>query len=800
MKHTISIILVVAVILSVLTGCGATGKHLTGGTSISSDPFTCYTCKADLHDYRDLVESWTTTYKPKKFDSLEEGSYTIFEIKAPNGYRLPLLNYRYFTVESGSEGIYVNFVNTAMSASVKIKKTDKSGNLLPNATLELVCTNYNPVKVIGRWNTNEENPKVFSDLPLGNYSIREINAPDGFYFTSPTNFTITSSDDMKTLEYTVVNNPTVVRIKKVDSSGNALAGAELELYGPDGELIKAWTSTTNYREFKGLLIGEEYTIKETQAPDGYAVSASKTFVVSPDEPDQTITFENKRLPNVGVIKLDENGNHIGGANLSLEKQLSDGSWSKVDSWTSTEYSTTGPSMAYVRITDSAFNIQAGEYLIIAKSGNKFYAMKREGTGTGLSAVLLQNMTGLSDILDASAVDEALSWMVTVSGSGVRSTYKFGDGGQNYLYVSSSPTALNYGANEGSVFNGSATSHGYKFYTSATRSVWFTFNGSEFVANTNSAAVSEVYLFKKQLADVSDTHIVAGLSLGKYRIFETNAPDGYVVSSPVEFTLTEKNYGKLVGIEMYNYPTETDFLKLNEDGAPFPGAKLAVIAKNIATEEETVIEQWVSTMEPHTIKGLLTDEQATARSIRYYLRELEAPAGCKKADDVLFFVGNGEETVTVTMTNIRRATLLIEKIDENGNPLADAVMSLEILVDDEWQPLKQWTTTAEAFDCGVLDDGTYRLSEIEAPKGYLRIVPVEIQILGKEYKIGNATWATVGPDMTIRVQAIDRSTLTVPTGIFFKGLLPTLAMTLTGLAVVTVYTGARLTRRVKARRK
>ena len=66
----------------------------------------------------------------------------------------------------------------------------------------------------------------------------------------------------------IANNQTVVNISKVDAeTGEELAGATLELYGPDGDLIETWETSDIPHVITGLPVGEGYVLKETIAPE-----------------------------------------------------------------------------------------------------------------------------------------------------------------------------------------------------------------------------------------------------------------------------------------------------------------------------------------------------------------------------------------------------------------------------------------------------------------------------------------------------------------------------------------------------
>lgn len=138
------------------------------------------------------------------------------------------------------------------------------------------------------------------------YTITEKNYSDEGYYTSSTGDTISTIVAGTTKSATFTNHiPTspgpggaLVRIYKVDSeSGTPLAGAEFTLYDSSGKAIR-WVTTdgNGYAWFANLPNGN-YTIKETQAPYGYAVSPSSiSLQATGGYTEYTVTNVLKGLP------------------------------------------------------------------------------------------------------------------------------------------------------------------------------------------------------------------------------------------------------------------------------------------------------------------------------------------------------------------------------------------------------------------------------------------------------------------------------------------------------------------------
>ena len=145
--------------------------------------------------------------------------------------------------------------------------------------------------------------------------------------------------------FVITNTITSVKISKVDiTDQKELAGAHIQVIDKDGNVVDEWDSTWESHEVTGLKTGETYILRETVAPDGYAVTADTTFVLKEDgtlDKDNTSTtiaddgrllVEDSRT-SVKVSKVDiSDGEELEGAHI----QIIDGDGNIVDEWDSTK--------------------------------------------------------------------------------------------------------------------------------------------------------------------------------------------------------------------------------------------------------------------------------------------------------------------------------------------------------------------------------------------------------------------------------------------------------------------------------
>ena len=143
------------------------------------------------------------------------------------------------------------------------------------------------------------------------------------------------------------------------------------------------------------------------------------------------------------------------------------------------------------------------------------------------------------------------------------------------------------------------------------------------------------------------HIVSKLGAGEYVLKEIAAPDGYVIATDIKFTVdvygnvivenveatvTSENGNPL--IVMVDDTTKVQISKQDiTTGEELPGATLQII-----DEDGNVVEERVSTNEPHMIEGKLIAGK------KYTLKEIIAPEGYEIANEIKFTV-NADGTVT-----------------------------------------------------------------------------------------------------------------------------------------------------------
>ncbi len=209
-------------------------------------------------------------------------------------------------------------------AKITILKTDTEGKPLAGAEFALYDANGNVVAVKL---TGDDGLAEFNNLvPFTKYSIRETAAP--VKHTGSNEVIVVTTGDGTHHEFIVENeyvpdNAKVI-VKKVDTDGNALEGAEFTLYDDEGEVVEVIaTGQDGLAVFEDLAPYEDYVIKETAAPWGYLASDEELEVKTGDGSLHEFTVVNEENPVVGSItiaKIDKDDERLEGAKLGLFDQ------------------------------------------------------------------------------------------------------------------------------------------------------------------------------------------------------------------------------------------------------------------------------------------------------------------------------------------------------------------------------------------------------------------------------------------------------------------------------------------------
>ena len=239
---------------------------------------------------------------------------------------------------------------------------------------------------------------------------------------------------------------------------------------------------------------------------------------------------------------------------------------------------------------------------------------------------------------------------------------------------------------------------------------------------------------------SEPHLIeAVLAAGKsYTLRETIAPDGYVLTTDITFTVNAD--GTVTEVEMADDTTKVRISKIDiTNGKELPGASM-----QITDETGKIVDAWITGDVPHYIEGKLIAGKT------YTLHEESAPDGYVVASDVQFTVNSDGSVTAVEMVDDTTKVKISKTDITTGEELAGA--SLQI-IDENGNIVDAWISTTEPhyIEGKLISGKTYILHEEIAPDGFVVATDVQFTVNPD----GSVTEVEMADDTTkIRISKTD----------------------------------------------
>ncbi|PEZ96093.1 hypothetical protein CN375_17375 [Bacillus cereus] len=200
--------------------------------------------------------------------------------------------------------------NKPSTGKVKIKKVDSNNDNKKLVGAKFKIEDLNG-KIVGELVTNEEGEAISKDLPIGNYTLVEKEAPKG-YELSKDKIAVKVEKDAE-VEIKIGNKKLPdpmgkMKLVKVDISdkNKKLAGAKFKIEDLNGKIVgELVTNEEGEVISKDLPIGN-YTLVEVEAPKGYELLKDKIAVKIEKDTVVEIKIENKKLPDpTGQFEIEK---------------------------------------------------------------------------------------------------------------------------------------------------------------------------------------------------------------------------------------------------------------------------------------------------------------------------------------------------------------------------------------------------------------------------------------------------------------------------------------------------------------
>lgn len=566
-------------------------------------------------------------------DQLPIGSYNVYEVAAPEGYRLDKTAQ---TIHwDGTRDMTLTFQNVRQSTLILSKKDSRTKYNLPGATFEV----YRNGQLVTAVTTNEAGLAYVHDVAPGYYEVKETIPPDGYTLNAKTYginidpYDPATTDDPRLV---VENDPMPsLRIVKYDSqTGKPLADTTFKVYC-DTVLLGTYT-TDRYGEI--LLTDLEpgtYTVEETAAPDSHVVNSTPQQIELTTGGDTvpTLVFFNTLKPGIHLVKVDS----------ETLKPL--------------------PNATY-RVSK------------VGGTFSKEYVTNKDG-----EIDLSKLDTGAYTVKEVTAPD---GYLVD---DGIRTIQLNAGQNANFVFTDTpkpSLTAVKYDPIQN------------KYLAGATFHIAKVEDGSHYL---------------DRVTDTQGRITISNLEPGVYSVQETAAPSGYVLNS------TE-------------YHVEL-----------FPGRDSELVVTNEAMPDLKIVKTDAITGEPvqgvtFTVKqadGRTLTTEATNEQGEIFLADMEpgvveiweqsVPSSYLLNEEHQLITLVPNKLATVRFQNYPRPGLLVNKVDAiTGDPIQGAKFHVTYASNNtftgEVNDLGNFLTDEKGqFSLNDLQDGWYRVEEVEPAKGY-----------------------------------------------------------------------------------
>lgn len=673
-------------------------KESPDGTRLKGAEFALY------KDDSVIKEVTTDNAGVALFTGLNPGSYYIKETAAPEGYK-PLDKRFDFIIDANGdlrgdgfsgEGLYTLIVkNSPLEYGFKVKKvsTNDEKLVLPGAEFRILGGGLDRTYTTGADGLTEQ-----ITLPIGEYTLTEMKAPEGYVINGAGRHISVKADGIyldggklgEGAAITIRNAPVnfKLRLVKVDADTNQpLANVAFILKGKYGGTHSLITGSNGITDTISLAPGE-YTLSEVAAAEGYAIPLNGWGFTVTEGTVQQVTNTSEVTEwsfKRGLLTLTLKNSRIYGG-LTIEK--TDGK--------------DGSALAGAEFTVAGSD---GTPLTFIKNNGRYEA----ATGEGASSTIATDANGKAYITGLKFGNYAVTETKAPEGYVLK-------GDRHSIAISRQQTEVTLRLkNDKAMYKVTAIKHDAGE------------NGKLLVGAEFTLYSAEGAVVAKAVTGYDGTAVFE-VPEGKYKLIETRAPAGYQLSgdfvreitvnamqdSVGEFKYTFNNEKTSYSIEIHKHDSEDKQKKLA--GAEFAVTDSRGFTKTVTTD----------TSGKASITELPYDD--------YTIREIKAPKGYALSDKEYSVkkteLVHGSPVVIEAANKYILGSVTIKKVDhENPEKLLEGA---KFNVTDENGSLLKWKAEGDVYTLDErgnsvitagrvtlkdLPEGTYTLTEIDAPGGY-----------------------------------------------------------------------------------
>ena len=618
--------------------------------------------------------------------------------------------------------------NWPLNSIIIRKICNRTGQLLPNATFDLIHISQGQTgtqgQVVGTFTTNHTGIIVITGLLPGSYAVEEVQAPPNFTLSGQTRqLAWLAPDNHSIVELTFANEPfgSLLVSLRCEVTGEPLQNGEFRVTNSAGAVVGTANGLHRTNQQGEFLIPnvppDTYIVTQTLAPNGYtfgAVQVHQTIFVPATGQTYRLEFTNQPYSALIIRKLDSfDSSPIPGAIFRVSRPNGE----LIGEFTTDQMGTVEITGLLGYFTVTELHVPAG--------------FERDTTTVRTTHVMPQApsiVTFFSPRLGSLTIEAVDSFGTPIAGAGFRVSRQNGELVGTFTTPASGiinlPTLTSgwYVVEPTTPPNGFITADMGRSVdvqpNSAPRTTFVYHRLSvltvEAVNGDTGTALAGVQFEIRRpsgerisigTTNAAGVFVVNGIDprLGAVVIEPLSAPTGFVINEQartIEFALGQNRTERFRAYRLGSMVIELT----SENGNPLQGGRFRVTRPN-----GQVLGEFTT-----PVSGLVTINNLESGA--YIVEQIAPPTTWVMTDTGRTVEVHATQTTRVHFTNTQRPSLVIEKVDDSGNPLQGAEFEVRTIAGALVSRVV--TNNGGIATVANLEPGVYLIEETRAPQGFV----------------------------------------------------------------------------------